>query len=113
MNPQEHQAQGNKQQAQAEERQAHGDEEQLKMNQIRKLNRGIELVHPIPVKRHLETKIYGLETSLVCHFTDRQQNLAGDIALLKSQVAEMVECLKEMCDAKKEEGTSSKKRRLL
>ncbi|KZV20962.1 myosin-6-like [Dorcoceras hygrometricum] len=63
--------------------------------------------------RQLETKIDGLENSLVRHFADSQQNLPGDIALLKSQVAEMVECLKEIRDTKKGEGTSSKKRRLL
>ncbi|KZV40037.1 hypothetical protein F511_12432 [Dorcoceras hygrometricum] len=54
-------------------------------------------------RQQLDTKIDGLETSLVRHFTDSQQNLAGDIALLKSHVAEMVECLNEIRDAKKRE----------
>ncbi|KZV30286.1 hypothetical protein F511_34302, partial [Dorcoceras hygrometricum] len=63
-------------------------------------------------RQQLDTKIDGLETSLVHQFTDRQQNLAGDIVLLKSQVSEMVECLKQIRDAKKGEGTSKKRRPL-
>ncbi|KZV20427.1 hypothetical protein F511_30928 [Dorcoceras hygrometricum] len=59
-------------------------------------------------KRQLGTKIDGLETSLVRHFNDSQRNLASDIELLKSQVVEIFECLKEISDAKKEEGQSSK-----
>ncbi|KZV44665.1 LOB domain-containing protein 24-like [Dorcoceras hygrometricum] len=64
-------------------------------------------------KRQLDDKIDGLETSLVRHFSNSQQHLVDEIALLKSQVAEMVDCLKELRDAKKGEGTSSKKRRML
>ncbi|KZV36127.1 hypothetical protein F511_16763 [Dorcoceras hygrometricum] len=50
-----------------------------------------------------------LETGLVHHFADSKQNILDEVASLKSQVAEMVECLKELCDAKKGEGPSSKK----
>ncbi|KZV40689.1 hypothetical protein F511_19166 [Dorcoceras hygrometricum] len=64
-------------------------------------------------KRKLDNKIDGLETSLVRHFADSQQHLVDEIALLKSQIAEMVDCLKVLRDDKKGEGTSSKKRRLL
>ncbi|KZV24145.1 hypothetical protein F511_28413 [Dorcoceras hygrometricum] len=35
-------------------------------------------------RKHLDTKIYELETNLIRHFADSQQNLSGDIALLKS-----------------------------
>ncbi|KZV38082.1 hypothetical protein F511_43793 [Dorcoceras hygrometricum] len=58
-------------------------------------------------------QIDGLETSLVRHFADRQQQLEFEIAFVKSQLAEMVDCVKELRDAKKGEGTSSKNRRLL
>ncbi|KZV53163.1 hypothetical protein F511_23520 [Dorcoceras hygrometricum] len=54
-------------------------------------------------RQQLDTKIAGLETNLVRHFAGSQQNLADDIALLKSQVAEIIECLKEVRDAKKGE----------
>ncbi|KZV36562.1 hypothetical protein F511_23591 [Dorcoceras hygrometricum] len=63
-------------------------------------------------QQQLETKIDGLETSLVRHFAYSQHNLAGDIALLKSQVGEMDDCLKEIRDAKKGEGTIKKIRLL-
>ncbi|KZV32157.1 BTB/POZ and TAZ domain-containing protein 4-like [Dorcoceras hygrometricum] len=42
-------------------------------------------------RRQLDTKIDGLDTSLIRHFADSQQNLEDDITLLKSQVAEMVD----------------------
>ncbi|KZV35899.1 hypothetical protein F511_10366 [Dorcoceras hygrometricum] len=61
-------------------------------------------------ERQLDNKITGLESSLVRHFADSQQHLVDEIALLKSQVAEMVDCLKELRDAKKGERN---KRRLL
>ncbi|KZV23502.1 structural maintenance of chromosomes protein 2-like [Dorcoceras hygrometricum] len=61
----------------------------------------------------LEIKIDVLESTLVRHFADSQQ------AFVKSQLAEMVDCLKELRDAKKGEGLSKgpgpsiKMRRLL
>ncbi|KZV19833.1 hypothetical protein F511_33587 [Dorcoceras hygrometricum] len=58
-------------------------------------------------RQQLETKIDWLEANLIHHFSDSQPNLAGDIALLKLQVAEMVECLKEIRDAKKGEGRTN------
>ncbi|KZV32141.1 hypothetical protein F511_10845 [Dorcoceras hygrometricum] len=39
-------------------------------------------------RRQLETKIDGLETTLVCHFADIQQNLAGDLELPVEKTAQ-------------------------
>ncbi|KZV53446.1 hypothetical protein F511_14812 [Dorcoceras hygrometricum] len=64
-------------------------------------------------RRQLDNKIDGMETSLVRNFANSQHHFVDELALLKSQVAEMVDCLKELRDAKKGEGMSSKKRRLL
>ncbi|KZV18755.1 hypothetical protein F511_13028 [Dorcoceras hygrometricum] len=58
--------------------------------------------------RQLNNKIDGLETCLIRHFANSQQHLGDEIEFLKSQVAEMVDCLKELRDAKKGEGTSNK-----
>ncbi|KZV41947.1 hypothetical protein F511_28858 [Dorcoceras hygrometricum] len=57
-------------------------------------------------KRHIAE----LENSLFRHFADSQQHLVDELALVKSQLAEMIDCLKELRDAKNGEGTSTKKR---
>ncbi|KZV39095.1 hypothetical protein F511_28985 [Dorcoceras hygrometricum] len=56
-----------------------------------------------------QQNIAALETGLVRHFADSQQHILDEFASLKSQVAEMVDCLKELRDAKKGEGPSNKK----
>ncbi|KZV45768.1 hypothetical protein F511_39913 [Dorcoceras hygrometricum] len=50
-------------------------------------------------KRHID----GLENSFVRHFGDSQQKIVDEIALVKLQLAEMFDCLKELRDAKKGE----------
>ncbi|KZV39706.1 hypothetical protein F511_26708 [Dorcoceras hygrometricum] len=55
-----------------------------------------------------QPNLAALETDLVRHFADNQQHLVDEVALLKSQVAEMVEYLKELRDSKKGEVPSSK-----
>ncbi|KZV18770.1 hypothetical protein F511_23340 [Dorcoceras hygrometricum] len=45
--------------------------------------------------------IAALETSLVHHYADSQKQLVDELALVKSQLAEMVECIKELRDAKR------------
>ncbi|KZV47712.1 hypothetical protein F511_19425 [Dorcoceras hygrometricum] len=54
-----------------------------------------------------------LETSLVRQFTEHQMQVNSDLYFVKMQLAELVNHFKEMSDAKKREGPSSKKRRLL
>ncbi|KZV16185.1 hypothetical protein F511_11861 [Dorcoceras hygrometricum] len=80
----------------------------------------------VQLRRQLETslkgikiKIYVLESTLVRHVADSQQHLVDELAFVKSQLAEMVDCINELRDAKKGEGPSKgpgpsiKKRRLL
>ncbi|KZV46044.1 hypothetical protein F511_31935 [Dorcoceras hygrometricum] len=45
-----------------------------------------------------------LETGLVRHFADSQQHHVDEVNTLKSQVAEVIECLKELRDAPKGKG---------
>ncbi|KZV16736.1 hypothetical protein F511_25882 [Dorcoceras hygrometricum] len=56
-----------------------------------------------------QQNLAALETGLVRHFADSQQYFVDEVTSLKPQVAEMVDCLKELCDGKKGEGPSSKK----
>ncbi|KZV31091.1 hypothetical protein F511_28268 [Dorcoceras hygrometricum] len=54
-----------------------------------------------------------LETSLVRQFIEHQLQISSDLDFVKMQLAELVNHFKESSDAKKGEGPSSKKRRLL
>ncbi|KZV50155.1 putative disease resistance protein [Dorcoceras hygrometricum] len=47
-----------------------------------------------------QQNLSALETGLVRHFADSQQHLVDEVTMLKSQVAEIVECLKELRDSK-------------
>ncbi|KZV49962.1 putative LRR receptor-like serine/threonine-protein kinase [Dorcoceras hygrometricum] len=51
-----------------------------------------------------QQNLSALETGLVRHFADNQQHLVDEVTTLKFQVAEIIECLKELRDAKKGEG---------
>ncbi|KZV37980.1 hypothetical protein F511_09800 [Dorcoceras hygrometricum] len=51
-------------------------------------------------------EIAALENGLIRHFADSQQHIVDEVASLKSQVAKMVDCLRELRDAKKGEGPS-------
>ncbi|KZV17687.1 hypothetical protein F511_20636 [Dorcoceras hygrometricum] len=61
----------------------------------------------------VNTSQTALETNLVRQFTESQQHFASQMALVKLQLAELVNHLKEISDTKKGEGESSKKRWLL
>ncbi|KZT76351.1 hypothetical protein F511_46624 [Dorcoceras hygrometricum] len=54
-----------------------------------------------------------LETNLVRKTDESHENFTNEITLVRLQLAEMVNHFKELSDAKKGEGESSKKRRLL
>ncbi|KZV35439.1 hypothetical protein F511_22655 [Dorcoceras hygrometricum] len=54
-----------------------------------------------------------LEINLVRQINESHQYFATEMTSVRSQLAEMVNCLKELSDAKKGEGGNSKKRRLL
>ncbi|KZV57363.1 flagellar inner arm dynein 1 heavy chain alpha [Dorcoceras hygrometricum] len=56
-----------------------------------------------------QQNLSALESGLVRHFADSQQHLVDEVETLKSQVAEMVDRLKELRDAKKRKGPSNKK----
>ncbi|KZV46875.1 hypothetical protein F511_21101 [Dorcoceras hygrometricum] len=61
----------------------------------------------------VNTSQTALETNLVNQFEESHQHFASEMALVKLQLAELVNHLKEISDAKKGESESSKKRRLL
>ncbi|KZV49421.1 acyl-CoA-binding domain-containing protein 4-like [Dorcoceras hygrometricum] len=61
----------------------------------------------------INTSQTALETNLVRQFEESHQHFASEMALVKLQLAELVNHLKEISDAKKGEGESSKKRRLM
>ncbi|KZV52317.1 hypothetical protein F511_39158 [Dorcoceras hygrometricum] len=51
-----------------------------------------------------------LETTMVRNYADIHQQLVEELALVKSQLAEMIDCIKELSDAKKGQGGSSGKK---
>ncbi|KZV47981.1 hypothetical protein F511_31966 [Dorcoceras hygrometricum] len=126
MDFQEHQAQGKEQQAQTEERQAQGGEHQTHREPEPEMEQEDErraqtcsshsssryCIFPsttLQFKRQLDNNIDGMEAILIRHFADSQQYLVDKIALLKSHVAEMVSCLKELRDAKRGKGRAVKR----
>ncbi|KZV57760.1 hypothetical protein F511_24484 [Dorcoceras hygrometricum] len=55
-----------------------------------------------------QQNIAALENGLVHHFADSQQNIVDEVASLKSQVTDLIDCLRELRDAKKREGPSKR-----
>ncbi|KZV40534.1 hypothetical protein F511_40011 [Dorcoceras hygrometricum] len=48
-----------------------------------------------------QQNLVALETNMVSHYADSQQQFVDELALVKSQLAEMFECIRELRDAKK------------
>ncbi|KZV24127.1 LOB domain-containing protein 6-like [Dorcoceras hygrometricum] len=59
----------------------------------------------------VNTSQSALGANLVRKFDENHQQFANEITSVRLQLAELVDCLKELSDAKK--GESSKKRRLV
>ncbi|KZV54886.1 hypothetical protein F511_31624 [Dorcoceras hygrometricum] len=51
-----------------------------------------------------------LETTMVRNYADSHQQLVDELSLVKSQLAKMIDCIKELSDAKKGEGGSRDKK---
>ncbi|KZV30456.1 hypothetical protein F511_23381 [Dorcoceras hygrometricum] len=61
----------------------------------------------------VNTSQSALKTNLVRKIDERDQYFAVEMTSVRSKLAEMVNCIKELSDSKKGEGGSSKKRRLV
>ncbi|KZV37852.1 peroxidase [Dorcoceras hygrometricum] len=57
-----------------------------------------------------QQNLAALETNMVCHYADSHQQFVDELALVKSQLAEKIQCIRELRDAKKREGGQSSKK---